>query len=49
MGSAVVASILVARVLAADAASPGAARLDGRMVDRPVVLQAQRTLSLVRD
>lgn len=32
------------RVLAADAASPGAARLDGRMVDRPVVLQAQRTL-----
>ena len=37
------------RVLAADAASPGAARLDGRMVDRPVVLQAQRTLNLVRD
>jgi len=34
------------RVLAADAASPGAARLDGRMVDRPVVLQAQRTLRL---
>lgn len=32
------------RVLAADAASPGAARLDGRMVDRPVVLQARRTL-----
>jgi citrate lyase subunit beta/citryl-CoA lyase len=32
------------RVLAADAASPGAAKLDGRMVDRPVVLQAQRTL-----
>jgi citrate lyase subunit beta/citryl-CoA lyase len=32
------------RVLAADAASPGAAQLDGRMVDRPVVLQAQRTL-----
>jgi len=32
------------RVLAADAASPGAARLDGRMIDRPVVLQAQRTL-----
>jgi citrate lyase subunit beta/citryl-CoA lyase len=32
------------RVLAADAASPGAARLDGRMVDRPVILQAQRTL-----
>ena len=31
-------------VLAADAASPGAAQLDGRMVDRPVVLQAQRTL-----
>ena len=39
----------VRRVLAADAASPGAARLDGRMVDRPVVLQAQRTLSLARD
>lgn len=32
------------RVIAAEAASPGAARLDGRMVDRPVVLQAQRTL-----
>jgi citrate lyase subunit beta/citryl-CoA lyase len=32
------------RVLAADAASPGAALLDGRMIDRPVVLQAQRTL-----
>ena len=31
------------------AASPGAARLDGRMVDRPVVLQAQRTLALARD
>jgi citrate lyase subunit beta / citryl-CoA lyase len=28
------------RVLVADAASPGVARLDGRMVDRPVVLQA---------
>jgi citrate lyase subunit beta/citryl-CoA lyase len=37
------------RVLAADAASPGAARLDGRMVDRPVVLQAKRTLGLARD
>ncbi|MEJ8850355.1 CoA ester lyase [Variovorax rhizosphaerae] len=37
------------RVLIADAASPGAARLDGRMVDRPVVLQAQRTLALARD
>jgi len=37
------------RVLAADAASPGAARLDGRMVDRPVVLQAQRTLALARN
>ncbi len=36
------------RVLEADAASPGAARLDGRMVDRPVVLQAQRTLALAR-
>lgn len=32
------------RVLAADAASPGAAQLDGRMIDRPVVLEAQRTL-----
>jgi len=32
------------RVLAAEAASPGAARLDGRMVDQPVVLQARRTL-----
>lgn len=32
------------RVLAADAASPGAARLDGQMVDRPVVLRAQRLL-----
>jgi len=32
------------RVIAADADSPGAAQLDGRMIDRPVVLQAQRTL-----
>ncbi len=32
------------RVIAADAASPGAAQVDGRMVDRPVVLQAQRLL-----
>ena len=32
------------RVIEAEAASPGAAKLDGRMVDRPVVLQAQRTL-----
>ncbi|MDN3920073.1 HpcH/HpaI aldolase/citrate lyase family protein [Roseateles violae] len=32
------------RVLAADAASPGAAQVDGRMIDRPVVLQAQRLL-----
>ena len=32
-------------VLAAEAASPGAAKLDGRMVDRPVVLQAERTLA----
>jgi citrate lyase subunit beta/citryl-CoA lyase len=32
------------RVLAADAASPGVARVDGRMVDRPVVLEAERTL-----
>jgi citrate lyase subunit beta/citryl-CoA lyase len=36
------------RVLAAEAASPGAARLDGRMVDKPVVLQAQRVLALVQ-
>lgn len=34
------------RVLAAEAASPGAAQLDGRMVDRPVVRQAQRILDL---
>jgi citrate lyase subunit beta / citryl-CoA lyase len=33
------------RVLAADQAAPGAARLDGRMIDRPVVLQATRTLA----
>lgn len=33
------------RVVAAEAASPGAAQLDGRMVDRPVVLQARRTLA----
>ena len=33
------------RVLEAEAASPGAAKLDGRMVDRPVVLQAQRILT----
>lgn len=32
------------RVLAAEAASPGAARLDGRMIDLPVVRQAERTL-----
>jgi citrate lyase subunit beta/citryl-CoA lyase len=32
------------RVLAAEAAQPGAAKLDGRMIDRPVVLQAHRTL-----
>jgi citrate lyase subunit beta/citryl-CoA lyase len=32
-------------VLSAEAASPGAAKLDGRMVDRPVVLQAERILS----
>jgi citrate lyase subunit beta/citryl-CoA lyase len=35
------------RVLAAEAASPGAAKLDGRMVDRPVVLQAERILTRV--
>ncbi len=33
------------RVLEADAASPGAAQLDGRMIDRPVVLAARRTLT----
>lgn len=32
------------RVIAADAATPGVARLDGRMVDLPVVRQARRTL-----
>jgi citrate lyase subunit beta/citryl-CoA lyase len=32
------------RVLRAEAASPGAAKLDGRMVDRPVVAQAERIL-----
>ena len=32
------------RVLAAEAASPGAAQLDGRMIDRPFMLQAQRIL-----
>lgn len=32
------------RVLAADAASPGVALLDGRMVDAPVVRQARRTM-----
>jgi citrate lyase subunit beta / citryl-CoA lyase len=32
------------RVVAAESASPGAAQLDGRMIDRPVLLQAQRTL-----
>jgi citrate lyase subunit beta/citryl-CoA lyase len=36
------------RVLAAEAESPGAAQLDGRMIDRPVVLQAQRTLQRAR-
>ena len=33
------------RVLDADAGSPGAAQLDGRMIDRPVVLAARRTLA----
>ncbi|GAB3765159.1 CoA ester lyase [Ramlibacter monticola] len=37
------------RVLEADVASPGAARLDGRMIDRPVVEQARRTLGMARD
>jgi citrate lyase subunit beta/citryl-CoA lyase len=32
------------RVLKAESASPGAAKLDGRMIDRPVVLQAERIL-----
>lgn len=37
------------RVVAADQAAGGAAvQLDGRMVDRPVVLQAQRTLARLR-
>lgn len=36
------------RVLDAEAASPGVAKVDGRMVDRPVVLQAQRTLHRAR-
>jgi citrate lyase subunit beta/citryl-CoA lyase len=36
------------RVLAAESASPGVAQLDGRMIDRPVVLQAQRVLQRVR-
>ncbi|HET9646257.1 MAG TPA: CoA ester lyase [Burkholderiaceae bacterium] len=40
--------IFAQRVLAAEAASPGAAQLDGRMIDRPVVLQAQRTLQRAR-
>jgi citrate lyase subunit beta / citryl-CoA lyase len=33
------------RVLAADQAAPGAAQLDGRMIDRPVVRAARRTLA----
>ena len=38
------------RVIAADAAAQGAAvQLDGRMIDRPVVLQAQRTLARAAD
>jgi citrate lyase subunit beta/citryl-CoA lyase len=37
------------RVLAAEAASPGIAQLDGRMIDRPVVLQAQRILQRVQN
>jgi len=37
------------RVLDADAASPGVARLDGRMIDRPVVLHARRTVALARN
>jgi len=36
------------RVLAAEAASPGVAQLDGGMIDRPVVLQAQRVLQRAR-
>jgi citrate lyase subunit beta/citryl-CoA lyase len=36
------------RVVAADLASKGAAvQLDGKMIDRPVVLLAKRTLQLV--
>jgi citrate lyase subunit beta/citryl-CoA lyase len=35
------------RVIAADKASKGGAvKLDGRMIDRPVVLLAQRTLAI---
>jgi citrate lyase subunit beta / citryl-CoA lyase len=37
------------RVLAAAAASGGAARLDGKMIDRPVVLKAQAILARCRD
>jgi citrate lyase subunit beta/citryl-CoA lyase len=33
------------RVLAANRATPGAAQVDGRMIDRPVVRQARRTLA----
>lgn len=33
------------RVIEADASSPGAAQLDGRMIDRPVVLRAERALA----
>ncbi len=33
------------RVIAAESASPGAGQIAGRMIDRPVVLQAQRTLA----
>jgi citrate lyase subunit beta/citryl-CoA lyase len=38
------AIVWATRVLEAEAASPGAAQLDGRMIDRPVVLQAERIL-----
>jgi citrate lyase subunit beta/citryl-CoA lyase len=33
------------RVIAAAESSPGAARVDGRMVDKPVLLKAQALLA----
>ena len=37
------------KVLAAVASSPGAAQLDGMMIDRPVVQRAERILHLAAD